>query len=134
MRLRMARCPWLVAAGCAAMLPAPAQARNALQRDVEGYAIAACLAQQDQPDLRDQGEGWASVIVQRGHGELTPLMAVAAAVRTELAKGGMAVIHGETEPKDKPLPVLYCSEIIDAPAVQTAIREAIKNLAPSYQH
>ena len=122
------------AACCAAMSTSDAYARSPVQRDVEGYAIASCLAAQDQPYLKDQGDGWASVIIQRGKGELDALTAVAAAVKAELAKGGMAIVHNEDGPiKDKPLPVLYCSEIIDAPSVHAAINTAVKKLAPSYR-
>jgi hypothetical protein len=54
-------------------------------------------------------------------------------VRLENKKGDMAVIHDENEPgKDKTLPVLYCSEIIDKPAVRTAIQQAVEALNPSY--
>ena len=112
----------------------PAGARSALQRDVEDYAVASCLASQDQAYLKDQGDGWASVIVQRAKGDLEPLKAVAAAVKTELAKGNMPVIRSETEPgKGKALPVLYCNEMIDAPAVRAAIDAAMRKLAVSYR-
>jgi len=111
-----------------------ARARSPVQRDVESYAIASCLAAQDQPYLRDQGDAWASVIIQCAKGELDVLTAIATAVKAELAKGDMAVIRSETAPmKGKPLPVLYCGEIIDAPSVRTAIDKAIKKLAPSYR-
>jgi hypothetical protein len=133
-RLRTARCLLIAAACCAAMSTPDAYARSAVQRDVEGYAIASCLASQDQPYLKDQGDGWASVIVQRGKGGLEALTAVAAAVKAELAKSVMAVIHSEEGPvKDKPLPVMYCSEIIDKPTVRAAINNAVKKLAPSYR-
>jgi hypothetical protein len=105
-----------------------------VQRDVEGYAIASCLAAQDQPYLKDQGDGWASVIIQRGKGGLDIITAVAVAVKAELAKGDMAVVRSETGPtKEKPLPVLYCGEIIDVPSVKVAINRAVKKLAPSYR-
>ena len=134
LRRRATRCLLVAAACCAAISTSDAYARSAVQRDVEGYAIASCLAAQDQPYLKDQGDGWASVIIQRGKGELDALTAVAAAVKAELAKGGMAIVHNEDGPiKDKPLPVLYCSEIIDAPSVHAAINTAVKKLAPSYR-
>jgi hypothetical protein len=128
MRLGVATCLLVVTASC------PAQARSAVQRDVEGYAIASCLSAQDQPYLKDQGDGWASVIVQRAKGGLDIMTAVAAAVKAELAKGNMAVIRSETGPtKEKPLPVLYCGEIIDVPSVKVAINRAVKKLASSYR-
>jgi hypothetical protein len=55
-------------------------------------------------------------------------------VKAELAKGNMAIIRSETEPtKDKPLPVMYCGEIIDAPSVHAAITKAATILAPAYR-
>lgn len=130
----MARCLLVAAAGCSVVSPPNIYARSALQRDVEGYAIAACFVGQNQPYLKDQGDGWASVIVQRSKGGVDAFVDVAAAVKAELAKGDMAVIHSETEPmKDKLLPVLYCNEIIDVPSVHVAINKAVKRLAPSYR-
>jgi hypothetical protein len=130
----MARCLLIAGTGCASMATFDACARSAVQRDVEGYAIASCLAVQDQPYLKDQGDGWASAIIQRAKGGLDALTAVAAAVKAEVARGQMAVIHSETGPMmDKTLPVLYCAEIIDAPSIQAAINKAIKKLASSYR-
>jgi hypothetical protein len=101
---------------------------------VESYAIASCLARQDQPYLKDQGDAWASVILQRSKGELEVFIGVAEAIKAEIAKADMPVIHTETQPmKGKPLPVLYCGEIIDAPQVRAAINRAIRKLAPSYR-
>jgi hypothetical protein len=120
-------------AGCLAMSISDAQARSAVQRDVEGYAIASCLTEQKEPYLSDQGDGWASAIVQRSHGGLEPFKAVTAAVEAELAKGHMAVIRDETQPmKGVTLPIAYCAEIIDVPSVHAAIEKAVKQLAQSY--
>jgi hypothetical protein len=119
---------------CATMACTDARARDAVQRDVEGYAIASCLVAQDQPYLHDQGDAWASAIIQRAKGELDALTAVAAAVKAELAKGNMAIIRSEAEPmKGKALPMMYCGEIIDAPSVRTVIDTAIKKLGPAYR-
>ena len=54
-------------------------------------------------------------------------------MKREIAKGEMAVIRDEAGPgKDKILPVLYCGEIIDRPAVRAAIQKAGAALNPSY--
>ncbi|WP_206199449.1 hypothetical protein [Parasulfuritortus cantonensis] len=107
--------------------------RPAVLRDVEGYAIASCLARQDRPYLMDQGDAWASVIVQRMKGDVNVLAGLAEQVQAESARGRMAVIRDEANPgKDKMLPVLYCSEIIDRPTVRAAIEKAVAALAPSY--
>ena len=130
MRVALGLCCLL--AGWAAAGPAAAAERSAVQRDVEGYAIASCLTDQDQAYLKDQGDAWASVILQRGHGDPDTLAAVAAAVKAELARGDMAVIHTEGT-GDKALPLLTCNEIIDKPAVRKAIRAAIVKLTPAYR-
>jgi hypothetical protein len=108
--------------------------RDTMQRDVEGYAIASCLAGQKQLYLKDQGDGWASVILQRMKGDVSVLAVVAGAIKVELAKGRMAVIRNEVGPlPDKELPILYCSEIIDVPQVREAILKAETKLAPAYR-
>ena len=116
---------------CASTLTA--NDRTAVERDVESYAIATCLVNQQEPYLKDQGDGWASAIIQRAKGGLDAFTDVAAAVKAELTKGNMVVIRSETEPmKDKPLPVMYCGEIIDQPSVDAPIHKAVKKLKPSY--
>lgn len=123
----------LAIAGCATKVDTTSSPRPAVVRDVEGYAIASCLVNQSQPYLKDQGDAWASVIVQRMKGDLEVFAAVAEQVKLETAKGGMAVVRNEAEAgSDKALPVLYCSEIIDEPAVRAAIQKAVAVLTPSY--
>jgi hypothetical protein len=134
MRRLMASSLLFVAAGSAVISTACAAERSAVEQDVEGYAIASCLKAQDQPYLKDQGDGWASAIIQRSKGAPDAFVAVGTAVKAEVAKGGMAVIRNETGPeKSKPLPVMYCSEIVNAPSVHAAITKAIKTLTPSYR-
>lgn len=72
-----------------------AQARSAVQRDVEGYAIATCLTKQSDPTLKDQGDAWASVIVQRAHGDLEPLHAVQEAGSEALQACAAALLCGD---------------------------------------
>ena len=103
--------------------------RDAVRRDVEGYATAACLLKQQSPYLRDQGDGWAANIVQRPSYRLEPFGEVAAAVALEVAKGGMARIMVEDPPMTlKELPVQYCIEIVDAPAVRAAVDRTVSKL------
>lgn len=123
----------LVAAGCTTKTDTTDSPRPVVVRDVEGYAIASCLVNQSQPYLEDQGDAWASVIVQRMKGDLEVFAGVAEQVKLETAKGEMAVVRNEAEPgTDKALPLLYCSEIIDKPAVRAAIQKAVAALNPSY--
>jgi hypothetical protein len=110
------------------------RSRPEVIRDAEGYAIASCLTYQAQPDLKAQGDAWASVIVQRMKGSLDALTGIAEQVKRESAKGNMAVIRDESgRGKDKELPVLYCSEMIDTPSVRAAIQKAVTELDPSYR-
>jgi len=121
-------------AGCAAGANAIGAPRPDVLRDVEGYAIASCLANQAQPYLREQGDAWASVIIQRSRADLDTLARLDEQVKREIAKGDMAVIRNEVGPeKDKILPLLYCAEIIDTPSVRAAIRKAVVKLSPAYR-
>jgi hypothetical protein len=104
-----------------------------LLRDVEGYAIASCLASQSHPYLKDQGDAWASVIIQRMHGDPSVLLDIVEQVAVEVEKGNMAVMRSDVEPgQDKILPVLFCNEIIYQPKIRSKILEAVKNLEPFY--
>src|SRR3989442_2321369 len=67
MRMALLACG-LVIAGCTPDTNPAGGTRTQVQRDVESYAIASCLTQQAEPYLKDQGDAWASVIVQRMHG------------------------------------------------------------------
>jgi hypothetical protein len=132
--MRIAMLLWaLLAAGCTTKTETIGSPRPEVVRDVEGYAIASCLVNQSQPYLKDQGDAWASVIVQRMKGDLEVFAGLAEQVKVETAKGEMAVVRNEAEPgTDKALPVLYCSEIIDEPAVRAAIQKAVAALDSSY--
>lgn len=119
--------------GCSPKVVTMGVPRPAVVRDVEGYAIASCLVSQAQPYLKDQGDAWASVIIQRMKGDLEVLTALAEQVKQESVQGEMAVIRDESAPgKDKELPVLYCGEIIDKPAVRAAIQNAVSALSTAY--
>lgn len=122
----------LTAAGCATRSPHGTERPDVL-RDAQGYAIASCLTHQPQAFLKDQGDAWASAIVQRMKGDVEALSGIAEQVARETASGEMAVIRSELSPTtDKPLPLLYCGEIIDKPAVRQAIQRAITELGPFY--
>lgn len=124
--LALAACSGSVAMPAAVQPPG----RDALRQDVEGYATAACLLKQQSAALRDQGDGWAANIVQRPSFRLEPFRAVAAAVDAEVAKGGMARIMVENPPMTlKDLPIQYCAEIVDAPAVRAAIERTVSQLS-----
>lgn len=110
---------WLPATHAAATSPAQ------MLRDAESYAIASCFANQSHAYLKDQGDAWASVIVQRSQIRPDALADIALQVKAELRKGNMAMMRDETRPQqDKSLPLLYCGEIIDLPAIRKAIQRA----------
>lgn len=122
----------LLVVGCTPKINAIGEPRLDILRDVESYAIASCLTKQSSPYLKDQGDAWASVIIQRMKGSLDPLTGIAEQVARESAKGEMALIRNEGG-TDKPLPLLYCGEIIDKPAVRAEISKAIAMLKSSYE-
>jgi hypothetical protein len=110
------------------------QTRTAVQRDVEGYAIASCLVRQTEPYLKDQGYAWIDVIIQRSEGDVEHLKRVAEAVEAQVAEGAMPMTRQEGAPKQaKALPVLLCAEIIDEEQVRSAIDKAIRKLSPAYR-
>lgn len=124
----------LLSVGACSASPALSVVRDPVARDVEGYAIATCLIAQESAYLKDQGDGWASNIVQRGSGDIEIFSALAAAVRAEAASGTMPMARNEAAPMTpKPLPVQYCAEMIDTPRVQEAISEAVRKLSPAYR-
>lgn len=108
--------------------------RAIIQQDMEGYAIASCLTYQPSSYLEDQGDAWASVIVQRMKGGIEVLSDLSEAVRKEVEKGEMAVIRSEgVDTRDKELPILYCNEIIYKSSIQEAVRVSIERLQPHYK-
>lgn len=123
----------VILVGCAAQRERGDTVRSPVLRDVESYAIAACLAGQSDAYLKGQGDAWASVIVQRMRGDVELLEGVAAQIKRENALGDMAVIRDESQPqKGKPLPLLHCGEVIDRPAVRQEIEKAVTALRPAY--
>jgi len=111
-----------------------AWARTPLQRDVEGYAVAACLTRQSPAYLKQQGEGWAQIIIERGHGRPEPLDALNRVVRAEAGRAPPYVDRDEADPtKGSPMPVAFCAELIDRPRVKAAIARTAAALAPAYR-
>lgn len=118
-----------------AALLSPAAARHQALRHAEGYAVATCLIAQPDRLLREQGEGWASVVVQGGAGSIEPLLPIARAVTLQMTKGDVPVAHLDGPPDgDRPLPILWCASMVDRPAVRAAIRRATVLLTPAYRH
>jgi hypothetical protein len=106
-------------------LAGTATARTADQRDAEGYAVAACLMQQKPDSLRQQGNAWGGIILERTRLSLDRLRPLLAAVKAETARRPMWQVHGDTPMDQTEAPIAYCAEIIDAPAVRAAIDTAV---------
>lgn len=131
-RLAVATGLQIAALASAAAVAAPAHGRSALQRDIESYATAACLSRQREPLLKEQGDAWASAIIQRSHGSIDHFTTVAKAVDGELKRRPVAVGHDEATGKDKSLPALLCGEIGDSPLVRAAMVRAEAQLSRDY--
>jgi hypothetical protein len=117
------------------VMPAGAAPRSMVQRDIEGYASAACLVAQDDAMLRQQGNDWAAIIINRSRVGLGDLGRVRTAVESAMRRKPMTVVH-----RDKPVAeaaasaqVFYCAEIIDEPIVRAAIDAAIRRLTAPYR-
>lgn len=129
----------LVALGAIAapawVAPARAAPRAALERDLEGYAVASCLAAQKDETLRTQGEGWARMIVMgRAKGDFEKWRPLGDAVRSALNPADVPLLKPERAIDPAPeLPLAYCGEIIDKPRVRVAIDMARRRLAADYR-
>ena len=97
---------------------------------VNGYAVASCFAQLNDPFLKDQGDRWAGAIVQySGRYDFDILLPVAQAVKKEVAKQEMIIVTDDNHPKlGKELPLFYCYDIVLKPAVRAAINTAYEKI------
>lgn len=87
--------------------------RSSVERDLRGFAMATCFVVQDEPFLKDQGDAWASAIIQRMSFSPEILHELVAVVRSEVDSAGVAIMRSESPgAEDKNLPVMFCSEII----------------------
>lgn len=123
-----------LAAAAVAGAPDPSSHATArAERDLTRYAMAACLAAQNEPMLQDQGWRWAAGLVEGGHGPIEAWTPVAEAAAIELARSGvgMGKPDGPSSPSI-PMPLMTCGQIADAPSVRAAIDTAARALAPDY--
>ncbi|MGH8083649.1 MAG: hypothetical protein ACREPV_00030 [Lysobacter sp.] len=122
----------LAAVGCAGpagkeVVPDAELARAAILQEINGYAMASCLAYSSEPRIQREGYGWASVVVQRMEGGIDTLAGVAEAVKAETFKRTPPVIPDEIGPgREIELSVLHCYEIAHQPAVQAIVEEAAR--------
>ena len=125
----------LIAGAGALAAPVSGAPRGALERDVEGYAVASCLAAQGDATLRTQGEGWARMIIMgRAHGDFEKWRPLDDAVRRAVNPADIPRLKPERPIDPSPqLPLAYCAEMIDTPRVRAAIDAATKRLAADYR-
>ena len=112
-----------------------AVARSALDRDLEGYAIASCMIASRDTVLMEQGQGWAGAIVQRSHGPIEIFSGVSKVVNEKIRVSGFAVGHqdGPVQSNGTKLFMLTCGEIIDQPSIVRAVARARLKLARYYK-
>jgi len=125
----------LLGLACGGIEPGPTtgMARDALERDLEGFATSSCLAELDDAALKDQGASWAGAIIQRSHGGIEPFGAIARTVSQEMQKILMEMGRDESNPRTpKPLPIMYCAEMIDVESVRASITRAAQELSDAY--
>lgn len=115
--------------------PAISSARPAIARDLEGYAVASCLAAQRDATLRVQGEGWARMIMMgRAKGDPEEWLRLSKAVRGALNPADVPLLKPARAIDPSPeLPLAYCGEIIDKPTVRAAIDAAAGRLGAAYR-
>jgi len=107
--------------------------RNALDRDLDGYVMGSCLAQNNDATIKKQGEALAEAIVQRSHGDIQNFLSLEKVIHDELAKSGVGVAHLDGPiASDLPLPILTCDEMRDRLTVQRAIGVARSKLRRDY--
>ncbi len=95
---------------------------NISVRDINSYAIASCYTFLTNPYLMDQGDAFASAVLQRSQLDPVELAGLIEAVRTFSKENALPVIRSESlVDEDKTLPVLFCSEVIYDSAVKVEI-------------
>lgn len=120
----------LAVSGCASthgiVSPDQHEVESAVLLEISGYAMASCLAYQDDPQIQHQGFGWASAVVQRMEGGIDMLTGVADQVKLTSSATPAAAIRDETAPrKELQLSIRHCYETLHEPAVQAAIQDAV---------
>ena len=101
---------------------------------VEGYAIATCLVEQSEPYLKDQGDAGRR---SSFNGPTARSSCFARCRRRSNQRSRresrQPFVRKVIRSISKPVPVLYCAEIIDEAPVRAAIDGAIKKLTPAYR-
>ncbi len=113
-------------AGCSMHSASLSNINQQVLRDIESYAIASCFCNQADRYLKQQGDAWASAIIQRTNITLETLASVSAQIDKYTGSGQTAVVRSEVPgEKDKSLPLLFCYEIIEKAEIRAAIQGAV---------
>jgi|GEM_PF-996170 len=98
--------------------------------DVKTYAIAACLANQEEPLLKKQGQQWAAGIVEFSNlgFESGLMLNLSETVKAEIAKNSMPIARSKSSDAHdiSKMSIWYCVEVIpNTIAVRKAIFEVV---------
>lgn len=131
----------MLEAGCATNPNAPAShSMPTLDSHVAGFAMAYCLRtlgnkglpERDVQVLREQGERWNQVVVERSRGDITLFFAMMPVIDAAMSATPMAQVKDEANAGSLPAPVFYCAEILRQPAVSQIMTDARAALATAY--
>lgn len=116
-------------------------AGSLLDSHVNGFAMAHCLRslgnkglpETDARVLREQGDRWGQVLVERSHGDIFAAFDILLpAIDAAVAATPMALVKVEDTGGSATAPVYYCVDLLRQPAVARAIAEARAGLAADY--
>jgi hypothetical protein len=131
----------LVAANaCAVPRPGAASSAALLDEHVHGFAMAYCLrkvADRGLPEaeakvLREQGNRWGQVLVERSRGDYTLFFVIMPALDAALAETPMAMVKAGDTAGSETAPLFHCDQLLRQPAVMRAMARARASLAPAY--
>lgn len=113
-------------AGCTMHPASLSNVNHQVLKDIESYAIASCLCNQADPYLKQQGDAWASAIIQRTNITLETLTSISAQIDNYAGGGQTALVRSEAPgEKDKSLPLMFCYEIVEKSEIRAAIQGAV---------
>ncbi|MFP8967374.1 hypothetical protein ACKC9G_12400 [Pokkaliibacter sp. CJK22405] len=114
------------------LLASPINSITPLQ-DMTEYAMASCLYHQKSEYLQEEGNAWASIIINRMHGAIDVLTEINQAVLKASEQQKPFVVSSETSPThDRVVYIPYCYEMASTPVVKSAIDQAAKAISKDY--
>ena len=97
-------------------------------RSVGGKGLPAAQAEV----LREEGQRWVQILVEKSRGDIELLFAIMPAVDAALAAAPVALIHDDSTGGTLPAAVFHCDTLLREPGVERAMAEARRRLAPAY--